>query len=49
LADANVNVDMIEQNVSTDGFTDISFTVPRSELAGATEVVEKVVVEVRCR
>ena len=29
LADETVNVDMIEQNVSTDGHTDISFTVPR--------------------
>jgi aspartate kinase len=28
LADAGVNVDMIVQNVSHDGFTDISFTVP---------------------
>ena len=32
LADDNVNVDMIEQNVSTDGHTDISFTVPKDEL-----------------
>ena len=46
LADANVNVDMIEQNVSTDAHTDISFTVPRDELLRATEVVDKVVVDV---
>ncbi|MET0421510.1 MAG: aspartate kinase [Acidimicrobiia bacterium] len=46
LADANVNVDMIEQNVSTDAHTDISFTVPRDELSRATEVVDKVVVDV---
>ena len=32
LADEDVNVDMIVQNVSTDGHTDISFTVPRDEL-----------------
>ncbi len=32
LADENVNVDMIEQNVSTDGHTDISFTIPKDEL-----------------
>jgi len=32
LADENVNVDMIEQNVSTDDHTDISFTIPRDEL-----------------
>jgi aspartate kinase len=46
LADEAVNVDMIEQNVSTAGYTDISFTVPKAELAQATEVVEKVVVEI---
>jgi aspartate kinase len=46
LADENVNVDMIEQNVSTQGHTDISFTVPKDELDGAMEVVDKVVVEI---
>jgi aspartate kinase len=46
LADENVNVDMIEQNVSTKGHTDISFTVPKDELARANDVVDKVVVEI---
>ena len=46
LADENVNVDMIEQNVSTEGHTDISFTVPRDELSRATDVVDKVVVDI---
>src|SRR5262249_48075182 len=46
LADANLNVDMIEQNVSTDGFTDISFTVPKDELHRTMEVADKVVVEI---
>jgi aspartate kinase len=32
LADELVNVDMIVQNTSTEGFTDISFTVPGNEL-----------------
>ncbi len=32
LAAANVNVDMIVQNVSEHGHTDISFTVPRDEI-----------------
>ena len=32
LADESVNVDMIVQNVSTAGHTDISFTVPRGEV-----------------
>ena len=31
MADEGVNVDMIVQNVSTDGTTDISFTVPRED------------------
>jgi aspartate kinase len=46
LADEGVNVDMIEQNVSTEGHTDISFTVPKDELVRATDVVDKVVVGV---
>ena len=33
LADRSVNVDMIEQNVSIRGTTDISFTVPNEDLA----------------
>ena len=32
LADEDVNVDMIVQNVSTEGVTDISFTVPTAQL-----------------
>ena len=38
LADEAVNVDMIVQNVSTDGHTDISFTVPRDDLARTLDV-----------
>ena len=40
LADADVNVDMIVQNVSSQGVTDISFTVPRSQLASARAVAQ---------
>jgi aspartate kinase len=40
LADRAVNVDMIVQNTSIDGTTDISFTVPRDELAVAVAVAE---------
>jgi aspartate kinase len=39
LADNAVNVDMIVQNVSHDGTTDISFTVPKEDLATSLEVV----------
>ena len=46
LAVREVNVDMIVQNVSKDGTTDISFTVPKEHSAMAMEVVEKVVPEI---
>jgi aspartate kinase len=39
LADANINVDMIVQNVSSEGRTDISFTLPRGEVDQATELL----------
>ena len=45
LADAGVNVDMIVQNVSTAGRTDISFTVPRTDLSRAETCMDKIVVE----
>jgi aspartate kinase len=45
LADDNVNVDMIVQNVSTAGHTDISFTVPKDDLSRALTVVAKIVTE----
>jgi aspartate kinase len=38
LADRNVNVDMIVQNSALDGTTDISFTVPKADLATGLEV-----------
>lgn len=46
LADAGVNVDMIVQNVSHDGTTDISFTVPRSQVDQAERIAKDVAVEV---
>lgn len=47
LAAANVNVDMIVQNTSTDGTTDISFTVPMADMAVAEEIVRKVGQEIQ--
>ena len=42
LADANINVDMIVQNVAHDtGSTDVTFTVPGAELARALDVLGK--------
>lgn len=40
LADAHINVDMIVQNVSADGFTDITFTVPTADYERAKAVIE---------
>ena len=40
LADVGVNVDMIVQNVSAEGHTDISFTLPSAELRRAKGVLE---------
>ena len=45
LADAGINVDMIVQNVSTAGHTDISFTVPRADVRRAAHCMEKIVVD----
>jgi aspartate kinase len=45
LADRNVSVDMIVQNVALDGTTDISFTVPGFDLAISTAVSEALIPE----
>lgn len=42
LAEANINVDMIIQNISRTRKTDISFTVPLGDLKKTQEVVRKV-------
>lgn len=46
LAAANVNVDMIVQNTSHDGATDISFTIPKADMAGVESIVSRVAAEV---
>lgn len=40
LAASNINVDMIVQNVSEQGRTDVTFTVPRTDLTRALKVLE---------
>ena len=49
LAQANVNVDMIVQNTSHDGTTDISFTIPKADVATAQAIVERIANEVQAR
>ncbi len=46
LANANVNVDMIVQNTSKAGHTDISFTVPKADMKVAEEIVSRVAKEI---
>jgi len=41
IAEANIDVDMIIQNVGHDGTTDFSFTVNRSEYARALKILEE--------
>jgi aspartate kinase len=49
LADAGVNIDMIVQNVSEGGTTDISFTLPKTDLAAAEPILGVLAHEVGAR
>jgi aspartate kinase len=46
VAEANIVVDMIIQNVSEDGTTDLTFTVPKTDLRRASEIVRRVAPEI---
>jgi aspartate kinase len=46
LADAGVNIDMIVQNVSAQGATDISFTLPKTDLPAAEPILEMLAKEI---
>jgi aspartate kinase len=46
LADRRVNVDMIVQNTSQNGLTDISFTVPKSDLSTALDVCNPIAADI---
>jgi aspartate kinase len=46
LADEGINVDMIVQNVSHQGHTDVSFTAPRDDIPRARATLDRVVREV---
>ncbi len=47
LAESGINVDMIVQNVSRQGLSDISFTIPKSSTAWAEEVVRMIGTQVK--
>jgi len=49
IAEANIDVDMIIQNASTEGMTDFSFTVHRNEYRHAMQILEKVKGEIQAK
>ena len=49
VADANIDVDMIIQNVGQDGTTDFSFTVPKNDMARTIKVLEGIQAHVGAR
>jgi aspartate kinase len=46
VSEANIIVDMIIQNVSAEGYTDVTFTIPQTDLNQALAVVRKVAQEI---
>jgi aspartate kinase len=49
IADVNINIDLIVQNLSENGMTDISFTCPVSELPKLRPVLDRAIVELGVR
>ena len=49
IADAHIVVDMIIQNASEDGTTDLTFTVPKADHQRALSIVEKSLPEVHAK
>ena len=49
VGDANVDVDMIVQNVGHDGLTDFSFTVHRNDYTKTLDVLKKVATHIKAR
>ncbi len=49
LTDANINVDMIVQNVSTEGYTDLTFTVGKADFKRAVELIKDVAKQIEAK
>jgi aspartate kinase len=49
IANAHIVVDMIIQNASEEGFTDVTFTVPRTDREHAQEIMRQVAAEIGAR
>jgi len=47
IADANINIDMIVQNVSAQGVTDVSFTVGATDLRKVQKVLQSLVEDIK--
>lgn len=49
IAKANINVDMIVQNISEDGLTDLTFTIPKADLKEASQIIAQVSKDIGAR
>jgi aspartate kinase len=49
ISDAHIVVDMIIQNTSSDGSTDLTFTIPKGELKKAMKLVKKTAEEIKAQ
>jgi aspartate kinase len=49
ISDANIVVDMIIQNSSADGYTDLTFTVPKADFKKALKLVKKTAEEIKAQ
>jgi len=49
ISDADINVDVIIQNASAKGFTDLTFTVPRADYKACMDVLDKLVTELNAK
>ncbi|MDQ6988783.1 MAG: aspartate kinase [Mariprofundaceae bacterium] len=49
VAEADINVDVIVQNVSEDGFTDLTFTVPRHDFAATMTLLDSLCVSMHAK
>ena len=49
ISDANIEVDVIVQNVSADGTTDITFTVRRADAEQTRQIISRIAFDVKAR
>jgi len=49
ISDAHIIVDMIIQNTSSDGYTDLTFTIPKGDLKKALKLVKKTAEEIKAQ